>query len=451
MGAEQHIIHRLILDVTTNSRKRAYAIKDDAVGFLSDRIAPRLEALFEELERRLRGRTLEVDQLTISVNTETGDLERGDLAEVIYNSLRERLFSDIDMASAGSRILLPQRRILESVLAFLQTGVRPWWVADRVSMDRIFSEDLLQHAVEESAFFRDAFMRSLDGNFRSRLIRQLPEETWISWFAIAFHAQRGRQFPSEIPKRLPPGQSADVWSRHFAELLKFPIGITDFPLPANTPKEHLAVNRVFQEKITGRAVLKNDILTNNSKSVQEEEQVIAGEEEFPERESAILETSLFDNAGLILLHPFLEAFFDACGLLDHGKQLTDKTLAAHLLHYLATHTEQEPEYGLRFEKFLCGIPAAHPLDRHVEIPEKMKEEAQKLLMAALGHWKALKSNSTELLQMEFLQREAKLICEEEPFRLIFERKTQDILLNSLPWNLSVVKLPWHKKLIYVEW
>jgi hypothetical protein len=35
--------------------------------------------------------------------------------------------------------------------------------------------------------------------------------------------------------------------------------------------------------------------------------------------------------------------------------------------------------------------------------------------------------------------------------LIVERKAQDVLLEKLNWNISLVKFPWKKELITVEW
>jgi hypothetical protein len=86
------------------------------------------------------------------------------------------------------------------------------------------------------------------------------------------------------------------------------------------------------------------------------------------------------------------------------------------------------------------------------LSEEIREEAGKLLGAVLEHWTALRSDSSELLRNEFLQREAKIIIEEfQSTRLVFERKAQDILLEKLPWNLGVVKIDWRKDLLFVEW
>jgi hypothetical protein len=32
-----------------------------------------------------------------------------------------------------------------------------------------------------------------------------------------------------------------------------------------------------------------------------------------------------------------------------------------------------------------------------------------------------------------------------------EAKTVDILLNQLPWGISMIKLPWMQRMLWIEW
>ncbi|MBV1923927.1 MAG: hypothetical protein KUG68_07870 [Flavobacteriaceae bacterium] len=158
-----------------------------------------------------------------------------------------------------------------------------------------------------------------------------------------------------------------------------------------------------------------------------------------------------ENAGLILLHPFLKSFFENCSLLDEQQKINNPTLAIHLLHYLATGKEKQYEHLQLMEKFLCVLPIQHPISREVVLSDEIKEKAKELLEAVLKHLPMLKSTSVGLFQNEFLQRPGKLIIENNTTKLIIEQKTQDLLLKNIPWNISVVKLPWHKRLFFVDW
>lgn len=158
-----------------------------------------------------------------------------------------------------------------------------------------------------------------------------------------------------------------------------------------------------------------------------------------------------DNAGLVLLHPFLKYFFQDVGLLDEQEQLTDPYLAAHVLHYVATGKEQDYEHAMVFEKFLVDIPFYEVLPRNIEIPETVREKVKLLFNAVRTNWEPVNGTSDEGIRETFLAREGKLIIAEDLIRLVVERKTVDILLEKLAWSLGMVHLPWKKTLIHVEW
>lgn len=79
------------------------------------------------------------------------------------------------------------------------------------------------------------------------------------------------------------------------------------------------------------------------------------------------------------------------------------------------------------------------------------DEAENLLSQVIKNWPALKNTGIDGLRQMFLSRNGKLIKTEQGFKLIVERKAQDILLDKLQWNISFAKLPWKKELLFVEW
>ncbi len=164
------------------------------------------------------------------------------------------------------------------------------------------------------------------------------------------------------------------------------------------------------------------------------------------------EGTIFSNAGLILLHPFLKRFFENLEFLENNKIVPEKLEEAlHLLHYVACKKEQPYEHELLFEKFICNVPLKHPVRKDIQLSEKQKESCNVLLSSALHHWDGLKTNSVDALRSEFLMREGRLLTTEEHYKLFVQRKTQDILLETLPWNLSLAKIPWKKKMILIDW
>jgi hypothetical protein len=56
------------------------------------------------------------------------------------------------------------------------------------------------------------------------------------------------------------------------------------------------------------------------------------------------------------------------------------------------------------------------------------------------------------LQEGFIQREGKITRKNNDWHLLIEKKAQDILLNRLPWGISLIHLPWlGKSNLYVKW
>jgi hypothetical protein len=48
-------------------------------------------------------------------------------------------------------------------------------------------------------------------------------------------------------------------------------------------------------------------------------------------------------------------------------------------------------------------------------------------------------------------REGKINMDESAHLLQVEQKTIDILLNRIPWSFSIIKTPWMKAKLSVEW
>ncbi len=171
-----------------------------------------------------------------------------------------------------------------------------------------------------------------------------------------------------------------------------------------------------------------------------------------DHEAAVSEIYI-ENAGLILLWPYLDRFFKHFGLLGNNRFVDEAAAmrAICLLQYLATGKTEMPEFLLGLNKSLCGWDISKPIPKTFQITDEEKTESEKLLQAVITHWSALKNTSIKGLRTSFLQRNGVLIRQENNWLLRIERKTYDILLEKLPWTISMVKLSWMKTILYVEW
>ncbi len=160
------------------------------------------------------------------------------------------------------------------------------------------------------------------------------------------------------------------------------------------------------------------------------------------------------NAGLVILHPFLKYFFQGLGLLDNAWRFGTRDnayKAVHLLQYLITGKQANPEYELPLNKLLCGLDLTEPVPEEVVLSDEEIDECHNLLGTVLEQWQALKTKQTEALKETFLKRDGILSPGNEGWMLKVERNTFDVLLDKLPWALSLIALPWSSQLLSVEW
>lgn len=161
------------------------------------------------------------------------------------------------------------------------------------------------------------------------------------------------------------------------------------------------------------------------------------------------------HAGLVLLHPFLPQLFETTRIREKGSSLLSWSALPHaaaLLYYLATGQEEIYEYDIAFVKGLLGIePGAALCVSQGLLTSDDRLEAETLLAAAIKHWQALKNISIAAFRSSFLQRAGLLREDDAGWRLQVERQPFDMLIEHLPWSISVVKLPWMKRPLYTEW
>ncbi|WP_027187589.1 contractile injection system tape measure protein [Desulfovibrio cuneatus] len=165
-----------------------------------------------------------------------------------------------------------------------------------------------------------------------------------------------------------------------------------------------------------------------------------------------------NNAGLVLVAPFLPHFFQHLGLLDSQQEFispTEKSRAVCLLQLLLD--PENPliaEGDLLLNKILCGWPPLEPvlLAEAGFLPTaREKQEAQQVTQAMVTHWKGLGNTSPEKLAQDFLRRNGVLYVGHSSPQLHVEARPHDLLLQSLPWVLSIIQTPWMKTLVQVHW
>jgi hypothetical protein len=172
-------------------------------------------------------------------------------------------------------------------------------------------------------------------------------------------------------------------------------------------------------------------------------------------EANSIESLYIKNGGIIVLHPFFPALFEACGVIENSTgEISEfkKPLAVALLNYLVTGEDVILEFELPLIKLLCGIEIDSPVFvMNGELTRLQIEECDAMLASAITHWTALKNTGLDAVRSTFLKRDALLKRQEDSWYLKIDRQGWDVLIDQLPWAISIIKHPWMKHLITCEW
>lgn len=159
------------------------------------------------------------------------------------------------------------------------------------------------------------------------------------------------------------------------------------------------------------------------------------------------------NSGLILFWPFLTRLFEKLEMVKNGNFVDDvsRNRAVYLLQYLVFNEINFPEYQLVLNKLLTGIPTGHHLEPVEKLSDQEIELAISLLNGLINNWDKVKNSTPEGIQETFLQREGILTFKTDHVLLKVEKKGVDVLMQSIPWNISTIKLSWMQFPVHVEW
>ncbi|WP_426482349.1 contractile injection system tape measure protein [Chryseobacterium sp. R2ACT005] len=478
---QNHIIQKVFLEITVNNKEKALHIKDDINSFLSIDVFPEIEKHIKALEYKLAGQTLQIPRLELNVDVKSSALNtelKDQIAELFKEELSE-ITSPIETSHQETErdtkvyLIDNQEKMLRAFIYFLEKGAMPWWNSESNNMA------ILESTAFDRLISADNFQRSIlpvlsKENVKNRIINQLSNEQ-IAQLCLA------------ILKNKELNINLDTGTIHYISKLNHTDRIAIWRLIFNVISEYLNTSNthpreyLLQEISTIEQIGLSQTKSNhqNRKKVVKifpfiteneiSESIKTNAAELPENVTALIETiqekdtetpaevnqnegQYIQNAGLILIHPFIKTLFEHCELIDpKTQQLTDPELCAHLLHYIAAGKTNAPEYDMIFEKFLCNIPMHQTINRHIKLSRKHKTQAKNVIESVQHNWAPMKKSSAALLQNEFFQRPGKLTITDSDYTLTVERKTQDILLEKLSWGIGLVKLPWQKKFIFVNW
>ncbi len=487
MNTEQnHIIEKVFFEVNTSNIETANSIKNNISKFLNNELFPQLELLFDEFN------TLETvvrfDKLNIDLSVDDIDNLEG-VKYRIYNELEKRFkqqfksninldSSDLNADKSTIQRISHSKDSETTFIFFLENGYLPWYgkqeyiieftkntnwkisLNDEVFLSRLTkvlqSENIaverfmLQFPVEVVLSFIEKinYLIAKSSEKVTKVFTVLKDNLRISYLRFLINVS----LFDEKEKWLPTLKSLYLTiSKNEKQLNRF----AGFPLISEfkevmgiiVSEKGITDFKAFEILLTSTPDTESVLVFDDSEFQQKNKKY---KPRFIENETTEI---AIKNAGLIILHPFFNKFFEKLDLLaDNGWVKTDKLdVAVQSLHYLATGDENFFEGNLIFEKYLCGVLLKIPIPIESQLTEIIKDETIILLKEAIKKWPALKNTSPDGLRQMFIHRDGKLYKNENSCKLIVERKAQDILLEKLNWNISIVKFPWNNELLFVEW
>lgn len=450
MKKNKYLIEKVFLEVSTNSMEVANSLKNSVNMFSTTElfalIEHELELLFSD-----ENQILQIEKLELSIENvlfKNGSLNNDQIKESIKNQLSQKIDFAKNLKTPDRNQLLSQiEKNANTLIYFLENGVMPWWATK--NDDTNFNNQNLD-LFTNSEYFKSQFQNILEKSVvQKRAIKQFSN-LQLAQIIAALNDYKTIFKDNKILYNLNLENDFRFkeifWTTLFQYLKdKYRTSIVDYYLDN---KEKFKIWKLsFDEFISDI----KQIIPFNENDIPTVKKEIFNTEKLQTVNPDFQNQYYIQNAGLIIIHPFIKDLFRNCHLIKEGNTIIDKELAVHILHYAATKREQDYEHTMLFEKFLCGMPIQQPIQREISICDAHKIQVEEMLQSVLEHWIALKSNSTDLLRNEFIQREGKLDFQDNNPRLFIEKKTQDILLEKIPWNISVTKIPWIEKLIYTDW
>lgn len=403
--SNKHIIQKQNIEIDFEDISDGLSLQNRIADLFYEKLLPQMELLFDEFAN---------DEYLISFETLTLDCgvlshqhwEEEWIAEAV-RSLRKELLAAHKIKKENAS---KADKSLDDFLYFLQTGRLPW-------NSTVVSINELAQIERDSVFLKKLIaLIQEEQKAADRLVYHFSEAFVKNIITLLIEEKKG-------------SIAADLdWKNMKLDQKNVQSGLIKMLCKVNNKTQELVAE-------DARNVSINDNTRERKKNVIEPECIYV------------------HNAGLILLHPFLEELFSTLDL--RTEQHWNNDLSAHtaaiVLEYLISGSEEYAEFNLPLNKILCGLTIEEVVIATAPLSQEMKEECDNILQVVIQYWSVLKNTGIDTLRETFLQRHGKLTEVENGWLLQVEQKTVDVLLGQLPWGISVVKLPWMNRMLFTEW
>lgn len=334
---------------------------------------------------------------------------------------------------------------------------------------------------ERISFFQQVFTRSLKGDAPGDVPRWEAQVLAAAQSITTAPAHLSPPLPSQIRSSMPQADAPPVTTALYQWLNQYLVQTSKAsphnpspPLPQSSTVmdqgTQASSHQAFEE--VGTSHPEADTRKESQEDVREqpisfhkEQQVEAvavtrdeAVDEIPTEEPDSIEEKptvwQVQNAGLVLLSPFLNHFFTELELKDGNTFPDDARIQAALsLQYVIQQDDYHPEHLLPLNKLLCGIPLDEPIEARLTITPRLQTCTEELMQAVITQWSALKNTSVDGLRESFLKRNGHFSFDyaNKAWHLRVEQRAYDMLLNQLPWTFNMIHYSWMDFRLITDW
>jgi len=473
-----HLVHQNIFEFDCASKERGKEVQNNLSSVLEKDFYPKLEILLDQYE--VENHFLQIESLTVELPKIKGENWQHELCKNALEEIEKHL-----------KNTYPKKEIQQN------SDIKPYY-SQKSLCDKLFFEFLRTGAISENVFTKnlEEIFSTLEitPHFLQSLILILEDDMET---AIRYYFNTSDQFKSKVKDNIFQNIIPTKWKsflsnknnfQHISDLETWLYDLEHQYLPQSIKDNEKIFekflekrNKEINKKVTLIKDLNTDFTEDNATNfkqkkgkketvvfkidkvkdteidkkspINQESLELTEEEKEFFRTILIAVNNFVENAGLVILHPFLKILFERSNLCENENWISEESQhrAILLSQYLISGKTEIFENELVLNKLLCGFPIEDVVNTKLVLSDFEKGICTNLLEAVLQHWGPLERSSVETLRETFLQRNGKLCRTTTNQELWAEEKGVDILLDQLPWGIGTIKTPWMTEFLICNW
>lgn len=476
----QHLVKKQSINLTLSKQSDAFRMQQQVSSHYWQDVLPLLATIFDELSSEEEVIQIERLEIDLGILSEK-QINEGQWNNEILSRIKKQVYEKI-YGKEKNTIVRHESATLSSCkqwLFYMQKGYLPWNV---LYINEAFYNKVLETLAVDFTSVSELRRITRENPVAVKRIESQHDESFLVKLIEILTAGTQRELAEVIDKiadlkilypdrRLSEakGKREDLKREIWHQVIRLVASgwkptaeqLIEQLLLQNT--SHLVISTIIKSGAPSSFSILLPALKKlyNNPDLFSESKLAKGTDKLTEKESMdiksdreIDEGGIFaECSGIVLVHPFLTSLFRHLQIVEEGKFVDElaQQKAIYLLHYVANGRATAQEYELVVAKILCEWPLQKPIEKDIEIMEDELNEADNMLLAVVEQWSVLKNTSVAGLREAFLHRMGKLYSKNDSPHLQVETNAIDVLLDQLPWNLSMIKLPWMKKILRVEW